>query len=209
MRLRPLLLAPVLLSFLACGDDDDVVTPGATQYEIKYESVCGLCSNSWFGGDNRAVGGPRNVGIGCSVLIDTDIFLESFAFYLERRFDYIENPTGTGHDATLRLTVRDGAGVAIKAVELDLPGSFNGGWVTWENIDMSVDANTTLIFTSNLMGAFSTNQVWSAGRGDDGAGYPDGVRYTKQGTDDASMDEWTGWTVHSWDAWFWLKGRTR
>ena len=210
MRSRLLVLAPVLLC-LACGDDDDPTPVNPNAYQLSYESECaGLCASGWFGGDNRgAPFGPRSVGIGCSVLFDDDIVLESFSMYLEREFDYIENPTGVGHAVTLQLTVRDAMGVAIKSVQTNLANSFDGGWVTWNGIDLDVNADDTVIFTTYLVGAYSTNEYWSAGRGDSDAGYANGVRYTKEGTDDANMEEWSDWLVHPWDAWFRVTGERR
>ncbi len=209
MRTHLLLLAILLPSLVSCGDDDPV-TPGGTRYELKHESICaGFCASGFFGGDNRAVGGPRNVGVGCSVLIDADVFLDSFAFFFEPRFDYVEGATMTGHAATLLLHIRDASGVILKTVQVDVPESHFRDWVTWTGINLQVDANTTLIFTTNLVGAYDTNELTTGQRSDPDALYTDGVRYTKEGTDDASMEEWTGWSVHGWDAWFWLRGRHR
>jgi len=172
-------------------------------YEIIYDTEN---ASGWFGGDDRAIAGPRDIGVGQSVLVDEDISLDSFAFYITRRFDFTESPTGTGHAVTLALDIRDALGNILKSVEEDLDASFSGGWVTWAGIDMSVTANTTLIFTTYLVGAYDTNMVNSGQAGDSDAGYLDGVRYTKSGTGDADMMLWDGWSEHPWDSLFWLQG---
>ena len=175
-------------------------------YEIIYDSPRN--ASGWFGGDDRASSSPRDIGVGQSVFVDEDIVLDSFAFYVTRYFDFSESPTGTGHAVTLALDIRDASGNILKSVEEELDASFSGEWVTWAGIDMSVTANTTLIFTTYLVGAYDTNMVNSGQAGDSATGYLDGVRYTKSGTGDADMMLWDGWTEHSWDSLFWLQGTT-
>ena len=176
-------------------------------YEIIYD-IPPPRASGWFGGDDRASSSPRDVGVGQSVLVDEDIVLDSFAFYVTRYFDFSESSTGTGHAVTLALDIRDASGSILKSVEEELDASFSGGWVTWAGIDMSVTANTTLIFTTYLVGAYDTNMVNSGQAGDSATGYLDGVRYTKSGTGDADMMLWDGWNEHSWDSLFWLQGTT-
>jgi hypothetical protein len=174
-------------------------------YEIKFDSPQN--ASGWFGGDDRSGVGPRDIGVGQSVLVAENIILDSFAFYISTRFDFSGSPTFTGHAVTLALDIRDASGAILKSVEEDLDASFTGGWVTWGALDMSVTANTTLIFTTYLVGAFDVNQVNSGQTADADAGSSDGVRYTKSGTSDLDMRDWSGWIEHNWDSIFWIQGR--
>jgi len=177
----------------------------AGNYEILYDVRNG---DSWYGGDDRAGNTPRDIGGGQSVLVDTDILLESFSFFFLLRFDYRENPDGTGHAVTLTLDIRDDAGTVLKTVTVDLPDTYNGGWVTWTDIDLDVTAGTLLVFTSYLNGAYDTLQVTNFQGLDTNGGYPDGSRYSKSGTGDADMALWAGWAPSTWDTAFWLQGST-
>jgi hypothetical protein len=198
----------MVLPMAAC--EDDPATPndtgGGQAYEIKYETGS---ASGWFGGDNRAAFSPRTVGGGASVLVEEDIVLKSFSFAFDGRFDYSENPDFMGHDVTLPLNVRDAAGVILKTVQLNVPASYNGGWVTWTGIDLNVDAGTTVIFTTYLIGAYDVNEFSNGHSSDLAAGYANGTRYVKQATSDAAMEVWAGWSPHPWDAKFWLQGTTR
>ncbi len=175
----------------------------AQSYEILFDT---FNASGWFGGDNRVIGGPRDIGVGQSVLIDSAITLNSFAFNFTSRFDFPENPDGFGHEVTLTLNIRDESGVIIQTEQVVVPASYQGGWITWSNINMNVAANTTLIFTTYLVGAYDVNQYFTGHKSDANAGYLEGVRYTKSGTSDADMELWPGWNVHSWDSNFWLQG---
>ncbi len=175
----------------------------AQSYEIIFDT---FNASGWFGGDNRAVGGPRHVGVGQSVLIDSAITLNSFAFDFTSRFDFPENPDGFGHEVTLTLNIRDESGVILQTEQVVVPASYVGGWITWSNINMNVAANTTMIFTTYLVGAFDVNQYFNANKSDAGAGYLESVRYSKNGTSDSEMELWADWSVHSWDSNFWLQG---
>jgi len=175
----------------------------AQSYEILFDT---FNASGWFGGDNRVIGGPRDIGVGQSVLIDSAITLNSFAFDFTSRFDFAENPDGFGHEVTLTLNIRDESGVIIQTEQVVVPASYQGGWITWSNINMNVAANTTLIFTTYLVGAYDVNQYFNSHKSDLNAGYLEGVRYVKIGTSDADMELWPGWNVHIWDSNFWLQG---
>lgn len=175
----------------------------AQDYEIKYDT---LNASGWFGGDNRTCCGPRDIGIGQSVLVDSTITLNNFSFYFTTRFDFAQNPDGFGHQVTLVLNIRDNSGTILQTEQAIVPDTFEGGWVTWSNIDMNVSANTSIIFTTYQVGAYDTAQYFNANGADADAGYTNGVRYTKGDTSDANMEIWEGWNVHSWDAMFWLQG---
>ncbi len=174
-------------------------------YEILYDTRSG---SGWYGGDDRAGISPRDIGGGQSVLVEADIVLNSFSFFFATRFDFAENPDNAGHEVTLTLNVRNQSGTTLRTVDLTLPNTYSGGWATWTGIDLAVDAGTTLIFTSYLNGAYDTLQVYNSHASDTASGYANGTRYTKSGTGDADMEQWSGWNPHSWDAMFWLQGTT-
>ncbi len=175
----------------------------AQTYEAKFDSINAY---GWFGGDNRP-DQRRTVGVGQSVLIDTSITLNSFSFYFRGPFDYSRNPDGHGHEVTLTLNVRDSLGVILRTVQVVVPDTFKAGWVTWPNIALDVSAKKSLIFTTYLVGGFDANQYTASHGADANQGYTDGVRYGKDGTSDADMENWTDWSVHpSWDSAFRLEG---
>ncbi|MDZ7291770.1 MAG: alpha/beta hydrolase fold domain-containing protein [candidate division KSB1 bacterium] len=172
-------------------------------YEIKHETVNAF---GWFGVDNRP-NQRRTVGVGQSVLIDTAMTVRNFAFYFRGPFDYAANPEGRGHAVTLTLNVRDATGAILKTLPVAVADTFSAGWVTWSGINLAVAANTTLIFTCYLVGGFDVNQYTASHGADANQGYPEGLRYGKDGTSDADMESWTDWVVHSsWDSAFRLQG---
>ena len=178
----------------------------AQPYEVKIDSINAF---GWFGGDNRQTQGPRHVGVGQSVLVDTSITLESFSFYFRGPFDFAENSAGMGHEITLTLNVRDSSGIILQTVQTVVADTFQTGWVTWSGIALDVAARSTLIFTTYLVGAYDANPFTASHGADANAGYPGGVRYSKNGTSDADMEDWTDWVVHPWDSAFWLQGTVR
>ena len=176
----------------------------AATYEIKHDARTG---NAWYGGDDRPSFGPRHVGKGQSVIVHSAIQLESFSLAFDREFDYYENPEGVGHEVTLVLHVRDDQGVILKRMELVVPDSYEGGWVTWQGIDLPVAAETTLIFTSYLIGAYDANQYVGRVTVDSSNGYPDGGHLTASGTSDADLESWSTWgNPQRNDLKFWLVG---
>ena len=173
-----------------------------TNYEILHDT---FNASGWFGGDNRT-GSNRSVGVGQSVLIDTSIQLTDFSFYFDGRFDFAMNPDGFGHEVTLTLNIRDSLGAILQTLQKIVPDTFQGGWITWSGINRDVAAYTTIIFTTYLNGAFDINQYTSSQACDFNAGYSGGVRYGKDDSSDAEMEQWVDWSTHSWDSDFWLQG---
>jgi len=173
-------------------------------YEILHDT---LSATGWFGGDDRSPGGPRSVGVGQGVRIDTPIVLNDFSFYFDSRFDYVMSPDGFGHDVTLVLNIRDSSGAILQTVAILVPASFEGGWVTWTDINRNVDEGTLLIFTTYLVGAYDLNQYTSSHGSDQYHLYTQGERYGKDGISDADMEDWNNWVIHgSWVSMFWLVG---
>jgi hypothetical protein len=197
MRIH-LSVCELIISLLAA---QSLIAQGS--YEIRHDTIN---ASGWFGGDNRPGSGPRHVGVGQSVLVDTPLTLNSFSFYFTSRFDYAYNPQGVGHEVTLTLNIRHASGAIIQTHQVIVPATFNGGWVTWSNINLSVSSNTLLIFTAYLVGAYDSNQYTSGHGADANAGYPNGQRYVKIGTSDPDMESWTGWFLHPWDSAFRLEG---
>jgi len=180
------------------------IASGQGTYEILHDT---LSATGWFGGDNRSPGGPRCVGVGQGVRIDTPIVLNDFSFYFDSRFDYVMNPDGFGHDVTLVLNIRDSSGTILQTVAILVPASFESGWVTWTDINMSVDEGTLLIFTTYLVGAYDLNQYTSSQGCDQYHLYTQGERYGKDGISDPDMEDWNNWVIHgSWVSMFWLVG---
>lgn len=199
--LKTLLICALVAPLLRFGPPPSAQ---AAPHEILYDVRQG---SGFFGGDDRA-GQERSVGVGQAVLVDTQMLVESFAFDFLLAFDFVENPAGSGHAVDLTLDVRDDAGNVLTTAVANVAASFTSGWVTWTNLDLNVSAGTLLIFTCYLNGAYDTNEVTSNQVCDSAAGYTDGDRYVKFGTDDADMDDWSGWNVHAWDSNFWLQGST-
>jgi hypothetical protein len=175
----------------------------AQPHEIKHETINAF---GWFGGDNRP-NQQRSVGVGQSVLIDTAMTVARFSFYFRGPFDFAANPEGRGHAVTLTLNVRDAAGVILKTLHAAVPDTFSQGWVTWNDINLAAAANTTLIFTCYLVGAYDSAQYTASHGADANQSYTNGVRYGKDGTSDVDMESWADWVVHpSWDSAFRLEG---
>jgi len=174
----------------------------AQNYEIKLDS---LNASGWFGGDNRPEQ-QRNVAVAQSVLIEQPINLESFAFYFTSPFDSAINGTGTGHEVTLKLQIRDSVGTILQAEQIVVPDTFTGGWVIWSNINLTISETGKYIFSTYLIGGYDSNLV-NTGQGCDlNAGYLPGERYAKYVTNDADAEFWGDWSLHTWDSDFWLTG---
>ncbi|MEZ4696561.1 MAG: T9SS type A sorting domain-containing protein [Rhodothermales bacterium] len=182
--------------------------PAAAQdYEIRNDSVS---ASGWFGGDDRDCCGPRHVGTAQSVLIEENITVNSFAFSFSREFDYSANPDGHGHAVTLVLNVFDESGNPLGRSEVALPDTFAGGWVTWDSLGVNAAANATLIFSTYMVGALTDSLAYTTGyHGDQYGLYEGGVGYAKHGSSDADMELWSGWSQHTWDRVFVLKGTVR
>ncbi len=171
-------------------------------YEIQFDT---RNATGWFGGDNGP-GQARNVAVAQSVFIDNSIELQSFAFYFAARFDSSINPTGTGHEVRLKLHVRDSLGAVLRTEQVDVPDTFNGGWVTWPNINLSLVGPGKFIFSTYLVGGYDSIKVTSYQSCDANAGYPGGERYAKYVVNDSDAVAWADWSGHPWDSAFWLTG---
>lgn len=162
-------------------------------------------ARGWFGGDDLIQ--QRSVGGGQSVLIPSTMSVKRFSFYFEGPFDYASSTFPTGHAVTLVLNVRRANGAIISSHRKNVPETFTEGWVTWDDLDVPAEAGTTLIFTSYLEGAYDELQVRASQVADPDAGYADGVRFVKEGTSDAEMEEWSDWMMSPlWDFVFRLEG---
>ena len=172
-------------------------------HEVKQELTG---ANTWFGGDNRP-NSRRTVGVGQLVLMDTSMIVNSFAFHFESPFDFILNPTGSGHEVTLRMHVRNRAGVIVKSADVTVPASFTSGWVTWDGLGIPVTQGIKLFFTAYLVGGFDPNMYFNAFSASATDPYSEGTLMLKDGQSDADLDAWTDWVPNSaWDAAFRLTG---
>ncbi|KAA3613832.1 MAG: T9SS C-terminal target domain-containing protein [Calditrichaeota bacterium] len=197
---RILNLTIVSCFFLAIGSQVLM----AQDYEIKHDSTA---SAVWFGGDDRANIGPRHIGFGQGVYIDTSITIDNFSFFFGQHFDYAGNPEGFGHEVTLALNIRDTLGTVLQTSYTTLADTFSYGWATWSDLAFNIDGNTTLIFTCYLVGAIDSSQFTSTTVGDQNASYPGGMQYSKNGSSDEDMDDWTDWNPYDRrDVSFWLQG---
>lgn len=174
----------------------------AQPYEIKREIKT---ASGWFGGDNRP-GQQRNVAVAQSVTIENSISLESFAFYFTAPFDFIINPTGMGHEVTLKLHIRDSLGQVISSKFVVVPNTFTGGWVTWSGINLNLNGPAKYIFSTYLVGGYDSIQVYSGQSCDVNGTYDGGERFAKYVVNDSDAVAWGDWSQHTWDSDFWLTG---
>ncbi|MBL0174363.1 MAG: T9SS type A sorting domain-containing protein [Ignavibacteria bacterium] len=172
-------------------------------HELKQELTG---ASTWFGGDNRP-NSRRTVGVGQLVLMDTSMTVNSFSFRFESPFDFIMNPTGGGHEVTLRMHVRNRAGVIMKTADVTVPASFTSGWVTWDGLGIPVTQGVKLFFTAYLVGGFDVNMYYTGFTASASNPYSEGTLMLKDGQSDADLDAWTDWVPNSaWDAAFRLTG---
>ena len=200
-----------LLDALMLTDDpgsvnppDEPPAPTGDTYVIAHEITT---ASGWFGGDARPGVGPRNSGVGQSVLVDRAMTVERFSFYYRGPFNLATSADPVGEPVTLVLNVRDATGEVLRTQTTDLPAPFGEDWVTWSGLDLDVPANTTLVFTAYLAGGYDVLQVNGGQVADADATYPGGQGYAKDGTSDADMESWSDWSVHRfWDFVFRLEG---
>ena len=198
LRLRQALLVWSVAALSLCSGS----MWGQGAYVIRHDT---MSASGWYGGDNR---NPRSVGVGQGVRVTSSILLTKFSFKMIQGFDFTQNPTGTGHQVTLTLQVRDSLGAILKRDSVVVPASYTGGLVTWTDLNLNVQKNTFLIFTSYLVGAFNTNQYWNGSVSDQFNLYLPGDQYVAEDTSDARLDNWANWALHNpWDSNFLLEGQ--
>jgi hypothetical protein len=159
----------------------------------------------WFGGDDRAAYRPRNIGVGQSYTPPGDCYVNSVGLRFSGPFDYYENPTGHGQEVTLVLNVRSDDGTIIHTVEKIVSAGFNGGWI---NFDLAVDleAGEKYIFTCYLKDG-EILEYFTGVYGNTGNVLPDSNGYSGQiDTYGGDMEDWSAWSVHSWDFNFRMSG---
>ena len=178
------------------------LTGFAQTYEIKFDVNN---ASGWYGGDDSP-NSQRNVADAQSVTIDQSINLESYSVYFTSRFDFSQNPTGTGHEVTIRLHIRDSSGTVLKTKDLVLADTFSGGWATWSVINLNINTPGKYIFSNYLVGGYDSLRVNSGIRCDFNAGYTGGERFGKYVINDSDAVAWNDWSGHPWDANFRLTG---
>jgi hypothetical protein len=161
-------------------------------------------ASGWFGGDDRA-GMTRNVASGQSFTLAHSAHINSAGFNFDRRFDYHENPTGTGHEVTLVLNIRADNGYILETVEKVVPAGFDGGWVTFD-LDIDLLDNEEYIFTCYLKDG-QVNEYYSSilARSDDP--WPESQGYNAVvDSSPFDMEDWSEWQTHTWDFNFRIAG---
>jgi hypothetical protein len=136
------------------------------------------------------------------VVSPSTITVQRFAFYYTGTFtDY----GGVAYNVTLRLQIRNSSGTILDTAQVSVPSTFSGGFVFFENLGFTMNANTTYIFTTYMANALTLG-AWSGYAGDSATGYTNGVGYSATVTDaDSSFNSWGVWNQHSWDRRFWLQ----
>jgi hypothetical protein len=154
-------------------------------------------ASGWFGGDDR-VAFYRNVAVGQSFTLAQSAHINSVGFKFGRRFDYYDNPTGSGHEVTLVLNVRADNGFILETVSTVVPAAFDGGWVYFD-LDMDLLNDEKYIFTCYLQDG-QDNEYSSSilARTDDP--WP-GVNGYSASVDAApfDMEDWSEFTANTWD----------
>ena len=169
-------------------------------------------ASSWFGGDDRTAFGPRNIPYGQSVKFNFDLHIDSFACNFITKFDYFDNPTGTGHEVDIKLQIRDTLGTEINSKIITIPNSFNGGWYEFDISDLNVllNSDSTYIFTLYLIDGFSNN-LMSSVRFDGDAQYSNGERKnftTPTSATNSEIEDWSNWeSMNNSDNHFRISGR--
>ncbi len=175
-------------------------------YSQSYEILFDVQNASgWYGGDDRP-GSQRNVADAQSVTIDQPITLESYAVYFTSHFDFVQNLTGTGHEVTLRLRIRDSIGAVLHTQDLVLADTFSGGWAAWASINYNINQPGKFIFSHHLVGGYDSLQVNTGIVSDFNGGYLGGERYAKYVVNDSDAVFWGDWSMSPWDANFHLIG---
>mgnify|MGYP001283885954 CR=1 FL=1 len=183
-----------------------LITFSGLSFSQSYEILFDVNNASgWYGGDDRP-GNQRNVADAQSVTIDQPINLESFAVLFSGKFDFAQNPTGTGHEVTLRLRIRDSIGAVLYTQDLVLADTFSGGWAAWESINYNISQPGKYIFSHHLVGGYDSLQVNTGIVSDFNGGYSGGERYSKYVVNDSDAVFWGDWSMSPWDANFHLIG---
>ena len=161
-------------------------------------------SSKWFGGDNRP-GLTRNVGAGQSITLARSAHVSSAGFRFKSRFDYSQNPDGFGHEVTLVLNVCSDSGTIVYDTEKVVPAEFDGGWVIFD-LDTDLWAGQEYIFTCYLQnGEVLKYSSGILARNDDP--WPESTGYSANvNTSPFDMEDWSNWSVHSWDFNFRIAG---
>ena len=178
-------------------EDNNILGPQAiTVNEFQY-IVDTNNASGWFGGDNRP-GFTRNVAAGQSFILSQSAHINSAGFKFGQRFDYADNPTGTGHEVTLVLNIRTDNGTVLTTAEKVVPAEFDGGWVVFE-LDTDLWDYQEYIFTCYLQDG-QINEYSSSILARSDNPWPGSTGYTAI-VDSApfDMEDWSNWQTHIWD----------
>ncbi|MCK5001358.1 MAG: hypothetical protein KAS23_17560, partial [Anaerohalosphaera sp.] len=162
-------------------------------------------SSMWFGGDDGVL--TRNVGAGQSITPVHDAKVDRIGFNIVRRFDYAYNPTGVGHAVSLILRGRRSDGSLVSSNQINLPASFNGGWVMFTFQNLWLDAGETYTFACHVKDG-EISELNSDIYGHNANPWPTSQGYyASVSGSPADMDDWANWKTHSWDFNFRMEGR--
>lgn len=186
-------------------ENNNVLGPHALmvyEFERKEETYN---AQGWFGGDDRPEWTPRNVGRGQSIILPRSAWVGYAGFQFTNRFDYHDNPTGSGHAVTLVLDIRAGDGTILKTVSKDVPASFEGGWVLFP-VDLDLWAGRPYIFTTYVQDGHLNNLSSSMAARTDNP-WPDSQGYSLSSqTEPFDMKTWSLWNTTTWDHNFRIAG---
>lgn len=172
--------------------------------EMSFQPASSI-GGSWFGGDDRAGIGPRNLGGGQSFKPTANLTMAKFAFYYTGAFRHASGSGGT-EAVTIQAELRNANGAVLKTNQVNVPATFNGGWV-WFNLPYTLTAGTQYIVTSWVVNGY-TQGVNSGIRGNTANAYASGFRYDAAGSG-SGLSSWTLWSgsggTGSWDYWFWAR----
>jgi hypothetical protein len=164
-------------------------------------------SSIWLGGDDRAVGGPGNMGVGQSMIFARNARVDSAGFNLTDKFDYYESPEGIGHAVTLVMQARELDGTIIHTASTALPASFDGGWVMIPlGPGIWFKAGVEYVFTCYVQDGDS-NHLSSSARTRDDDPWPLLGGYTGGGSPPVDMTDWANWTATAKDYNFQMIGQ--
>ncbi len=154
-------------------------------------------ASGFFGGDDR-VSFTRNIGAGQSYTLAQSAHINSVGFQFGDKFDYYDNPTGSGHEVTLVLNVRADNGFILETEETVVPAEFNGGWVIFD-LDMDLINDKEYIFTCYLQDG-QINEYYNSIRARTDDPWPDSQGYNANvGSAPFDMEDWSNWAAHPWD----------
>ena len=155
----------------------------------------------WFGGDDRASYGPRNMVYGQSVKFPFNLEVDYFAVPFTGNFDYVENHEGVGHEVDVRLLVKDINGTEMGAKTFTIPSTFNGGWYSFSISELNIEliSNNTYVFMLYVVDGY-TNGLKNGIKFDSNGTYINGKQFRTNSSDatNSYIENWDNWSETSY-----------